>query len=70
MLPQTAAYVADLAWLWHRSAAVAPIPPLAWELLYTTDMAIKKKKEKRKISSNLEDNFLNLIRDILIKVYI
>ena len=36
----------DLAvlWLWCRSAAVAPIPPLVWELTYATGAALKIKK--------------------------
>ena len=35
-------------WLWHRSAAVAPIRPLAWELPYDMGMALKKTKQKQK----------------------
>ena len=31
-------------WLWL--AAVAPIQPLAWELPYATDAALKRKKQK------------------------
>ena len=34
----------DLAWLWHRPAAAALIPPLAWELPYAADVALKKKE--------------------------
>ena len=30
-----------LLWLWCRPAAVAPIPPLAWELLYAAGVALK-----------------------------
>ena len=38
-----------LLWLWYRSAAVALIRPLAWELPYAEGVAIKrKKKEKEK----------------------
>ena len=38
-----------LLWLWCRPAAVAPIRPLAWELLYGTGAALKsQKKEKKK----------------------
>ena len=38
-----------LLWLWHRLAAAAPIhQSLAWELPYTADMAVKKKKRKEK----------------------
>ena len=39
-------------WLWHRPVAAAPIQPLAWELLYAQDVALrclnKKKKKKKK----------------------
>ena len=35
-------------WLWCRQAAVAPIQPLGWELLYATDVALKKQKTKTK----------------------
>ena len=35
----------DLAWLWHRPAAAAPIGPLAWELAYATGVALKKKRK-------------------------
>ena len=31
-------------WLWHRSAAVALIGPLAWEPPYAADVALKRKK--------------------------
>ena len=34
--------------LWYRLAAVALIPPLAWELLFATGAALKKKKKKKK----------------------
>ena len=36
-----------LLWLWHRLAAVAPVQPLAWELPYATDSALKSKKQKK-----------------------
>ena len=35
-------------WLWCRLAPAAPIRPLAWELPYASDVALKKKKSKRK----------------------
>ena len=41
-------WVKDLALLWCRLAAVDPIQPLAWELLYATCVAIKIKKENLK----------------------
>ena len=36
-----------LLWLWCRLAAVALVPPLAWELLYAMGVALKKKKAKK-----------------------
>ena len=35
-----------LLWLWRGLAAVALIQPLAWELPYATDVALKSKKKK------------------------
>ena len=35
-----------LLWLWWRPAAVALIPPLAWESLYAAGAALKSKKIK------------------------
>ena len=35
----------SLLWLWHRPPAVAPIRPLAWELAYAMDAALKKTKK-------------------------
>ena len=37
-----------LLWLWCRPVAVAPIPPLAWELPYPAGVALKKAKKKKK----------------------
>ena len=37
-----------LLWLWCRPVATALIQPLAWELPYATDMALKSKKRKKK----------------------
>ena len=34
-----------LLWLWLRLAAIAPIRPLAWELPYATDAALKRKQK-------------------------
>ena len=36
-----------MLWLWHRLAATALIPPLAWELLHATGVALKRLKKKR-----------------------
>ena len=33
-------------WLWHRPAAAALIQPLAWELPYAMDVALKRKKKR------------------------
>ena len=38
-----------LLWLWYRPAAVALIWSLAWELPYATGVALKSKKEKKKV---------------------
>ena len=37
-----------LLWLWCRPAAAAPFQPLAWELPYAADAALKKKKNYKK----------------------
>ena len=34
-----------LLWLWSRSAATAPIRPLAWELPYAMGAALKRQKK-------------------------
>ena len=33
-------------WLWCRSAALAPIRPLAWELPYAAGAGLKSKKKR------------------------
>ena len=38
-----------LLWLWQWPAAAAPIQPLAWELPYSKDAALKKKRNKKSI---------------------
>ena len=42
-----------LLWLWCRTAAVAPIQPLAWEPPYATGVALKTKKKVLFISAPL-----------------
>ena len=37
-----------LLWLWCRTAAIAPIRPLDWELPYAVGAALKRKKKKKK----------------------
>ena len=39
-----------LLWLWHWPVATAPIQPLAWELTYAMDAALKRQKTKKKKS--------------------
>ena len=42
--------------LWHRLAAAVPIRPVAWELPYTTGVALKRKKKKTKTPNNNNNN--------------
>ena len=35
-----------ILWLWHSLAAVVSIGPLAWELPYAPDAALKRKQTK------------------------
>ena len=35
-----------LLWLWYRSAATAPIQPLAWKLPYATGTVLKKQNKE------------------------
>ena len=48
-----------LLWLWCRPAAAVPIQPLAWELPYATDVALKKNKNKKRKErlSNITHHF-------------
>ena len=38
-----------LLWLWHRTAAVALIRPLAWETPYAAGAALKSNKQTKQI---------------------
>ena len=38
----------DLAWLWHRLAAIALIRTLAWEPPYAAGVALKRQKQNKK----------------------
>ena len=45
----------DLAWLWRRLAAVAPIQPPAWEKLsYASGASSTKKKKKLRQAQNTQ----------------
>ena len=39
-----------MLWLWRRLAAVALVRPLAWEPPYATGVALKRQKEKKKLT--------------------
>ena len=36
-----------MLWLWCRPAAAAPLPPIAWELLFAAGRAVKTKKKQQ-----------------------
>ena len=40
-------------WLWYRSAATAPIRPLAWEPPYASGVALEKTKKKKRKKKGL-----------------
>ena len=48
-IPGLGQWVKDptLLWLWHRLAAAAPIPPLAWELPYAVGAALTTPPQKK-----------------------
>ena len=43
----------DVALLWCRPAATAPILPLAWESPYAVGAGLKKQKKKKKKKSDI-----------------
>ena len=53
-----------VVWLWCRPAAAAPIQPLTWEPPYAVGVALKRQKEKRLRTINVESNV-----DILAQVF-
>ena len=42
----------ELLCLWHRLAAIAPIPPLAWDSPYAMGAALKRQTNKKNCSKN------------------
>ena len=50
-----------LLWLWCRPAAVAPIPPLAWESPYAMEAALEKAKRQKKKKRKEKAPFILLI---------
>ena len=55
LIPGLTQWVKDLAllWLWCRTAAAAPIRPLACEPPYALGVALKSKKKKKKLMKEL-----------------
>ena len=56
-----------MLWLWRRPAAIALIGPLAWELPYVTDAALKRqkipKKKKKKKEKRTEKEWPGMLKD-------
>ena len=46
-------------WLWHKLAAAAPFPPLAWEPPYAAGAALEKAERQIKKKKNLAKSKLN-----------
>ena len=56
-----------MLWLWCRLAAIAPIPPLAWEPPYAVGAALKKaNKQTNKKTQNFVFNKYFVFNNILI----
>ena len=61
-----------LPWLWHRRAAAALILPLAWELPFAADAALKRQKKKKVKVSSYIDLFIkhnekpNIVRYLMV----
>ena len=50
--------------LWHRTAAVALIPPLPWELPFATGATLKKKKKKKEKEKKVLKDFPYIPKEI------
>ena len=55
-IPSLSRWVKDpaLPWLWYRLIASAPIQPLAWELPYAMDTALKRPKIRKEKINKIE----------------
>ena len=53
-----------LLWLWLWLAAVAPIQPLAWELLYAASAALKSKNKTKKKLLKIERKLKTIEMDL------
>ena len=49
----------ELLWLWRRPAAVAPIQPLAWELLHAVGAALKRPKKKKSTNFSFYNSIIS-----------
>ena len=49
-----------MLWPWHRTAAVALIQPLAWEVPRAAAVALKRPKKKKKKPSKKENRNLGV----------
>ena len=65
-IPGLTQCVKDLAllWLWHGSAAVALIKPLAWEPPYAVGVALKRQRKKEKERGREEGKNKEILRNI------
>ena len=63
----------DLAWLWCRPVATAPIWPLTWKSSYAKGAALKKqkrqKKKKRKMDKRLGQRVHNKCQQCMLSTY-
>ena len=71
LIPGLAQWVKDPPWLWQwcRSAAVAPIRPLAWKPPYAGGVALKSKKQtnKKNKKTTMRYHFTSIIMAIINK---
>ena len=62
-----------LLWLWHRPAVIAPIRPVAWELLYAMGGALKRqksiKKKKKELQSLSSFEVSKFVKNISVKYW-
>ena len=53
----------ELAWLWCRPAALAPIRPLTWEHLYDVGAPLKLKQNENKQTNKKDKKHMILSTD-------
>ena len=61
-----------LLWLWHRSVAVAPVQPLAWEPPHASGVALKRKQNKPKQTNKKfkGEQWLSLYDGFRVKIFL